>query len=289
MRKAKGNILPLAIMMTMITLMAGISLGVVVVDVGRRSVESDHAVFSYYMADAGIEKQLYDVRKKNVPLSIFASTTQAYPNGGSWFSTTGLDNISSKKFPLIKLNEFSTIDLFDPDNAATPSQVCKLDVTWSDGPLGCPVGTHSLLEASYGYWTVTPIPQWPSDNQFVVLTKSVQGNLSQVPLPVPFQPLSISGLLPDRAYRIRLRAFNCDAQNVQIQAYGRDPISGLCNVTNFAFPGDLTLSVQGNYGGASQKIVVTMPKQDVLSGVFSYVVFSECTIVKGAGTVTCPP
>jgi hypothetical protein len=47
------------------------------------------------------------------------------------------------------------------------------------------------------------------------------------------------------------------------------------------FPGDISLGAEGTYGKASQKIVVTMPKLDVLSGLYSFVIFSECQLVKG--------
>jgi hypothetical protein len=284
MRRATGNVLPLSLMMTMIILLAGMGLGLIVTVQSRRSVESDQAVFAYHMADAGIERQLFDLRKKNVLLASYAGTSQSYLNGGSWFSTTGLLPTSLKKFPVVGENSFSVVDLFDPDDATAVSQVCKLEVKWSDDPATCSGSEHALIEASYGYWEVVGgVPRWPTDNQFIILDKSIEGNLTNDPMSLP---LTIAGLQTNRAYRIRLRAYNCSAKDVTVQAYKMN--GPLCNDPNVSFPGDITLSSQGNYLLASQKISVTMPKQDILSGVFSYVIFSETEICKPGAGIVCP-
>jgi hypothetical protein len=86
---------------------------------------------------------------------------------------------------------------------------------------------------------------------------------------------------PNRAYRLRLSSLRCTAANVQVQTTLAGAPQG--------FPGDITLAAEGTYQGATQKIAVTMPKLDVLSGLFSYVVFSECTLLKGSGSQICPP
>ena len=287
-RLAAGNALPLALMMTRVIMLAGMGLGLVVIEQNRRSIETDQAIYSYYMADAGIERQLYDVRKQNVTLTTYQNKSVNYPNGGTWLSTTGLVNVSSKTYASVVKDQFATVDLFDPDNVSVPSNVCKLEVSWVNDPNTCTNGANAQIEASYGYWTIDPvtgIPSWPTDNQFVVLTKSIQGNTSVY----PGSTMVISGLQPTQAYRIRLRSYYCNALSVKVQAYAINSGTGQCDQTNFSFPGDITLSAQGSYGVSSQKITVTMPKLDVLSGVFSYVVFSECSIVKGTGTITCPP
>ena len=109
---------------------------------------------------------------------------------------------------------------------------------------------------------------WPSDDSFVIQ--------------YGFAPaMDISGLDPTKAYRLRLRALNGDVSNLTIQVSRGGAV--------MPFPGDITLGAQGNYGNATQKIVVTMPKLDVLSGLYSFVVFSECQLVKGLpGTPVCP-
>ena len=93
--------------------------------------------------------------------------------------------------------------------------------------------------------------------------------------------MALTSLDPNHAYRIRLRAVNGTATNVTVQVYRGG--------TLVAFPGDITLGAEGTYGRATQKITVTMPKLDVLSGLYSFVVFSECQLLKGVGgSPTCP-
>jgi hypothetical protein len=84
-----------------------------------------------------------------------------------------------------------------------------------------------------------------------------------------------------KAYRLRLRALNGEVTGATAKVYRND--------AQMPFPGDITLGAAGTYGKATQSIVVTMPKLDVLSGLYSFVVFSECQLVKGLpGEPTCP-
>jgi hypothetical protein len=126
------------------------------------------------------------------------------------------------------------------------------------------------MEVSYAYWDVVGgVPQFPTDQQFVVQPKDASHYLR----------ISLDA---NKRYRIRLKAYTCPAINVT---------AVFLNPSGFQvpYPGDITLSAEGTYKAATQKIAVTMPKLDVLSGVFSYVLFSECTLVKGTDAVVCPP
>lgn len=262
-----GNILPLALIMMMIILMSGIGIGIVVMEGAKRAAATDNAVTAYYMADSGVERQLFEIRKNSQTLAYVNTLGGTYFNGGTWASTGGLEQTSSKVITRVTTSSFAVLDLFDPDNISTPLNISQMRLSWLKDP-AC-TGPSANMEVSYAYWDIIAgVPQFPTDNQFVVLPKDGTG-------------ASVVVLDPNKRYRIRLKTYNCDAISVNASFYDS---SG----AQKAYPGDITLSAEGTYKGATQKIAVTMPKLDVLSGVFGFVLFSECTLVKGTGTTVCP-
>jgi len=262
----RGNILPLAIIMTTMVLLAGIGIGTVVLQGSQRAVETDQSVSAYYMADSGIERQLYEVRKKDATAASLATIPKTtYPNSGTWSYFGGFATTSTKSVSSIATSSFEVLDIFDPDNVSAAG-VDHVMVAWNDGS-DCGA-QYAGMEVGFAEWTISGSSLTPSDSYTIV--RSMAGSsLLTVPLDVA------------KAYRIRMRALTCTASNVTAQAYDA------LNVPK-GFPGDVTLASEGTYGKATQKIGVTMPKTNVLSGIFSYVIFSECTLLKGTGTPTCP-
>lgn len=262
-----GNILPLALIMTMTILLSGLGIAAVVLEGTQSAQRTDQSVTAYYLADSGIERQLFEIRKNNEPVSYLNTLSETYFNGGSWISTGNLEQSTSKKISSIATSSFAVIDLFDPDNLTSPPGIARMMITWSSA---C-APSQSRIEVSYANWQISGgVPQLPSDNAFVVLPKNGSGSMI------------VQTLDPNSAYRVRLRAYDCEAHDVTVSL--EDTI-GAPKI----FPGDITMSAQGIYRSATQKIAVTMPKLDVLSGVFGYVIFSECSLVKGTGAPVCPP
>lgn len=272
--KKSGSILPLALMMTLTILLASIGIGTVVLEGVKRAKDTDDSVGAYYMADSGVERQLYEIRKLNTTLAgvnaLSAATPPVYPGGLSWKSTGGLESPTIKSIPSVATSSFAVLDLFNPDDLTTTPGVGVIQITWTDGV--CAPAIPSVLEASYASWDLTGTPKWPSDNQYSIVAKNSSHTLTLTPLDV------------NKAYRLRLRFSDCPASNVTISTFAAD------GVTAVGFPGDMTLSAEGTFGRATQAISVIMPKQDVLSGIFSYVIFSECTLYKDqTGTApVCP-
>ncbi|MCI0479670.1 fibronectin type III domain-containing protein [Candidatus Uhrbacteria bacterium] len=254
-----GNILPLALIMMSMMLLAGIGIGVVVLEGSQRAKDTDESVSAYYMADSGVERQLYEIRRKDQTLAYVAALASEYPNASRWQSTAGLEQTMVKTFTTIPNREFAVVDLFDPDNLSAAAEIDELRITF---------GGTGQLELGYAFWTSGASVMWPSDESFIM-------QFGYAP------SMTVSGLDPNKAYRIRLRAVNGDVHSVAIKAYRAG--------VQRPFPGDISLGAEGTYGKATQKIVVTMPKLNVLSGLYSYVVFSECQLLKGVeGAPVCP-
>ncbi len=266
--KAAGNILPLSLIMMLIILMAGIGIGIVVLEGSRQSQSTDQSVTAYYMADSGVERQLYEVRKDNQSSDYVNGLSAPYFNGGRWVSTGALELPTSKTFDTIATSSFAVLDLFNPDDMTRTFNINTMNLIWTNDP-SCGA-TPARVEVGYAYWTIVGgVPQFPSDNDFFILPKNNTGSMT-VPLD------------PNKLYRIRIRSYDCSARSLK---------ATFLNPSNapVTYPGDLTLSAEGTYLKATQKIAVTMPKLDVLSGVFGYVIFSECQLLKGTGSPSCPP
>lgn len=254
-----GNILPLALLITFTMLLAGIGIGIVVLEGSQRARDTDQSVSAYYMADSGVEKQLYEIRKNNQTLAYVETVSSTYPNAGAWVSTAGIEQTTQKVIPSVSDTDFSVVDLFDPDNLSAAAGIDTIRISWTGS---------AQLEVGYAQWASGSTVIWPSDDSYVIQ--------------LGFSPgMALTSLDPNHAYRIRLRAVNGTASNVTVQVYRGGALQ--------PFPGDITLGAEGTYGRATQKITVTMPKLDVLSGLYSYVVFSECQLLKGVGgSPTCP-
>lgn len=258
-RRMAGNILPLALIMTLTILLAGVGIGTVVLEGSSRAREIDDSVAAFYMSDSGIERQLFELRKRDATLPEVAALASVYPNAGAWQSTAEIETADQKTFPAIQDGDFHVIDLFDPNNLASAGGVDQLQIDWFGA---------GQLEIGYAQWTSGSIVTWPSEDSYVFQTA--------------FGPsYTVAGLDAAKAYRFRIKAMNGDASNVVVTAFK--------NGAPVPFPGDITLSAEGTYGKATQKTAVTLPKLDVLSDIYGFVIFSECQILKGvAGVPICP-
>lgn len=262
MRLFRANILPLALVITATILIAGLSLGMIVLESLQRTAETDASMVAYYAADAGIEEQLYEVRKLKTPIEDLSVLGETFGNGSAWeAATSGFIQTTAKAFPELQEGDFQFVDLFDPDKIGAMSGISKVEWSWvGDGSPGCEV------ELGYAEWDFSGGEIIPSE------FKIVRGISSP----------NIQTLDPSKAYRLRFRPRRCDVENLVVKVYepsDPDPVP---------FPGDMTLGSEGTYENTTQAISVTMPRQDVLSGVFSYVIFTECTLFKDP-TGTMPP
>lgn len=259
----------MSIMMTFMILLAGIGIGTVVLEGSKRSVDTDKSISAYYMADSGVERQLYEIRKIGTPVSQVTALSSTYPNGSSWKYDGSYATTTQKVISSVATTSFEVIDLFNPDEIG-PANIDTVTIRWQNGA-DCG-SSFANIEVGYAEWNFSGsiVP-----DQYTINRKD---NLLVVG---PADQELIVSLNPNRAYRLRLNALRCTAANIQVQTTLAGAPQG--------FPGDITLAAEGTYQSATQKIAVTMPKLDVLSGLFSYVIFSECTLLKGSGSPVCPP
>lgn len=270
----EGNIVVMALVLTTTLLVSGIGISIVVMEGTARAKEADNAVAAYYMANAGIEQQLYEIRKNGKTLAEVAAASSSYPGGTSWHSTTGYVTNTSKTIESLEKEQLAFVDLFDPDDLSSISNVDKVVISWSPDPASCVAPTVPDMEVGFAAWQFSGGGvTWPD----------AAANYTIVPFQASPMTIGNPTIVSSNAYRMRLRPFKCNAINVVVQMRNAADVP-------LAYPGDITLGSEGTYGKTTQKITVSMPRQDILSGIFSYIVFSQEALCKRVGAAgVCPP
>ncbi len=249
----RGDILPLALIILATILIGAFTLGFIILQGLLRTRDLDASTVAYYAADAGVERQLYAVRKENANVGTLAAMGATYANGSSWAAAgSGFQTTNAKFFPVINSGDFQFVDLFNPDSLNSASGISIVKWTWN-GPALC------KLEVAYAQWDVNSASILPS--QFTIATST--GGIGQ---------LQIN---PSFAYRLRFRPKGCTVTNLSVSVFANP-----WDTVPMPFPGDITVAAQGSYGSTTQAISVSMPRLEILSGIFSYVIFSECTLFK---------
>jgi hypothetical protein len=263
-----ANILPLALVIVTTILLAGIGLGIVVLDSLRRTSAVDSSIVAYYAADAGIERQLYELRKLGTTVPNLQALTGTFSNGAGWTTPTStyLQAII-KTFPTTASTTFQFVDLYKPENLSAAAGVGRVDWRWSAGG-DCVGGVAPDVELSYTQWlsggTVLP-------DVFQVDLGTNEGG-------------EVTNLDPTKGYRLRFRPKQCTADNLQVEV---SPTVG--SYAPMPFPGDITIGSQGTYRQSTQAVTVQVPRQDILSGIFSFAIFSECQLVKDPNNPSACP
>ncbi len=263
--RMRGDILPLALVVMATIVLGAFTLGFLILQGLLRTRDLDASTVAYYAADSGVERQLYAVRKLSANVSALAAMSANYANGSSWSASgSGFKTTNAKTFSKISAGDFQFVDLFNPDQLNMASGVAQVRWTYT-AAVGC------ILEVAYAQWDVSKASILPS--QFMVQEDNIG---------IPTHFLDID---PQHAYRIRFRPKGCQVTNLSVSAY---TIPG--DIATVPFPGDITVASQGVYGKTTQSISVTMPRLEILSGIFSYVLFSECTLYKDSsgGSPVCP-
>lgn len=259
----RGTVLLLALVIMSSVVMSSMGLGSLIVSSLQQSRVMDGAIIAFYAAESGAEEALFDARRENVvPASLDTPVTLS--NTASW--TRAVSTTESVLYVGgLAEGSLTEIALYDVDTNL-PSNVERLEVTWSDK-----CGDCTVLAATVLGWQ--PGSVWDPLNAANVefTTAKYPGGSASITVPA-------GGAT--KLNRLRLRAEGDALDNVTIRGYD---VGGL----QVPLPGRLRIDVRGKFGKVEQKLLVSLPRRAPLSGSFDYVVFSECSIVKG-GTISCP-
>lgn len=274
-----GAILLLSLLVMSGVLVVGASLGTISLLSLRQARVIDDSVAAFGAAETAAEQTLYQLRRAGEAASALNAgaanedgesgslTGPAMRNGSSWFRSLAASEPAV--FASIPLDRSYEIVLWDPENPNAPAGVASMSYAWEDA-----CGGTSALEVMATGWdpasvgTFEPLVAFHGEGpSFTFMKQETQ--------------VVDNGFSPGQAYRVRFRAKNCDVLNLTVVAYSADDAGG--GVVQI--PSRIAVTAEGTFGAARQGMELRLPRLQPLSGVFDFVIFSQCSILKGvAGT-----
>jgi hypothetical protein len=241
------------IMSSILITAAGLS--TVILSSLRQSRAIDDAIVAYYAAESGVERGIYELRQRGEQPAERSETL----GNGAGYETRVTTSEPVVYADAIDENAFLEIALYDPEQPTTATGIAAVEIDWTDDCGGC-----TVLEAGLVRWEAGGPIAWDPNAAFFRFTGGTA---------------SLSAM-PAELYRLRLIAHGGRMRTVQVRA--RDG-SG----SPLALPGRVTIDAVGDYVTARQRLTASMPRETPLSGLYDFVLFSECSLVKG-GPVGCP-
>jgi len=254
----KGSILLLALLIMTSVMVASVGMSSLILGSLQQTRLLDNAAIAYYAAESGVEDALFTARRLDAKLD--AQSSAMLGNGATWSRS-----VSTKETVLhvgtLPQDAVAEVALYDPDDVDAVLDISFVKVTWDDACTGASILRSTLIGWDATGWTPNAVM-----NQFV---HSPDGALIAIPT--------------SRLHRLRLIAKNCDLQNVVVTAL-KDTVGVLTAVD---IPGRLKIVATGTYANVNQTLTATIPRRTPLSGLFDFVLFSECSLVKGS-IGSCP-
>lgn len=252
-----GNLLILALFITVVTLVAASGFVFVIRGQIRQNIDVANSMVAYYAAERGIEEGLYQMRQ-------VAGINLTDLKTGDWVI---MDEIGEAKWrrdaniggepilqEIILENNFFELNLFDLVTQGTLG-VKSLNFNFSPENDG-------LLEISLVEWyqqldsgTIT----WDKDQQNIhKYLYSTSGSLN---------------LALEKSYRVRFKAIKDNLKNLSISAYDNSGI-------NVPLAGRVIVETKGQYRGIEQRLQVSYDPYAPLMGMYDYVILTEGNIGK---------
>ncbi len=278
-RPSRGSVLLLALLVMSGILVVSASLGTISLLNLRQARVIDDAITAFGAAESGAEQTLYQLRRLGTPSSTLAAnaadtSSNVYSgvpmsNGSRWTRT--LVASENTVFASIPKDKSYEIVLWDPETPSVPAGVESLTFSWDDA-----CGGTSGLEVLAAGWDpavsggFSPVVAFHGTSPaltFLRVTPRVIDN----------------DFTAGKAYRVRLRAKSCDISNLAVNAYAGDNAGG----SQVPIPSRIAVDSTGTFGAARQAMEFRLPRLQPLSGAFDFVIFSQCSLLKGVTGVPC--
>lgn len=264
MMRCRGSALLLAMLVMAAILTVSTATSTLVLNEIQQSLFLDHSIVAFYGAESGLERGLFEARKKDFDEVALNNLTADLPNQASYrLLAEGSEDII---YASLSPDDSFQLDLYDPNSlSALINPIRSIRLSWE--------GAGSWLEVKWTPWTTAGILDNP------------QGvYLSQVSSPVIIPLYNSSAYL----YRMRLIARKAAVANLEITAYNLiDPVAACQPLTTcqVPIPGRVAIKAIGEYPAGSanasrQALSATMPIKSPLSGLYDYVLYSEAEIKK---------
>lgn len=276
MNKQKNNqgvILVLTLIIMSILLATAISFAVFIISDVKQAKSIDDSVSAYYAADAGIEKSLFQFRKLGIDsTSKLIAGELMDSNKASWNVTKSSD--TQDVVIRQRLYNGQSIKLFFLGRTSGSNAVTRIGGTWKSG-----IGSN--MQISFTQLT----PQTSSDGKSIVYyTDQSQLLRSDGTFCYEFKDAFMGGpgrLSSPSDYVVEIKALGIEGdyiESLKVYAYN-DPDDCLSSPISGAIS-NIAIVSEGQQNKSIQKITAQIPPRDPVSGILSFVLFSEEDITK---------
>jgi len=279
----RGMIIVFAVMLLAIFLSTALGFSYFIIADINKAAAIDDSIVAYYAADAGLEESLYLLKKQEAAASL-AELKKIRPSGGelagagaNWSIVDSAD--FERNVLRQRLYDGQSVKFFILNRANTPdsNQTKSVVLKWFKGGANTPKLQVNLTQLS---------PQRDDKSgAWVYFTDASEVELSDTdPRCFDLQDLSLGGVpLPAVDYLMELKVLGGPGDFVERLSV--DAYNDYCDAWQSADLNQegitsLTLKSTGSHGRAVQTIVAHILPKNPVSGLFSFVLFSEQDVVK---------
>lgn len=288
----RGVITLLTLMLMAVITSLAVTASVLMVNELRQTETIGQGIVANYAAEAGMEDSLYTIATSRVTTgstlvgtltSLNTPGTGDLHDGKTWLRTA--NNETSYAVARLTRDQTATLDFYDPDTPSARSNLQSIIVQWTNN---CSDNTISLettmLEypTGFAFTDVTPVVykdvkacNYDSNQRACTFGGSKD-----------FVFTSIAGhqIDPTKGYRFTFRELTptnilqtCAIEDVHVVGYDNaNPYAG--NIV--PIPAHLIIKSTGSFGVTKQAITASVPWKAPVTGLASFVLFSEENITK---------
>ena len=274
-KKQDGTALLMALMIMSGLVVAGFTLGSVVINELRQSRRLDQAIVAYYAAESGAEKLVFDWRDTHND-TLFSSPRCDETSTIGWTCDMSTSEAITKLDFSLKEMEVEQIPLYLPNALDSPSKAESMTIRWQDADTS-PGLTEPWLEITLLGWDASNSSvNWEDQlNGKKIIKQVFTCSRDDVSSPV-CDTIILNDLLATNSYIVRIRPLYDGVNNVKVNFFENNNGVGELDLNPFIKRADFT----GIYGDIKQGIRVQFPVVSPAASMFDFVLFTEQSLLK---------
>jgi len=271
-KERKGMALVMALLISSLIMASVLLFTRIILNEIKMSLNSGNSIFSFYIAESGIEKALYEIKEgvRTYDFINFNNLEGATEGLDGYDYTFTTANISSKGFTTYNISTSSPVhvDIINPAgeiaginwNTGTNLQY---NIDWSID--NCYLGAHGSdrLEVTWSAFM---------DNFSIISSKTILPSCNCGNISDDCAPISSSDFSSNRYYRFKFRSFDDTIKELSFNISDNDGDVGILSQAKIV--------VEGEYNNSKYTLEAKVPSLAPVSDIFSYVMFSEQSIRK---------
>jgi len=305
----RGTVLLLALLIMSSMLIASSGLSALILSSLQQTRAVDSGIVAYYAGESAVEDRLWTVRHETgltrcaegcEELDETACGNEpkcAWNNDACRPAATELPNrartscsfrTEEKRLYLnIGRDETAEVLLYDPQRSGVATGIDHVRLKWGPAAADPQPVLQVMLAGWYPSSSVgSPFGWWSDGGAQLYNALDTPVNKLDYVAPQTYKldtpsdgadyKLQASAAANSKLFRLRFRAEKAPISRLEVTAYADES-----ETTRVPLKSRETITGVGEFGGVRQQVVVRIPQAAPMSGLFDYVLFSECSLVKG--------